>query len=123
MPYDHDRVSQHQPWLQPDHPDPHGQTLQLLARVLKAYVDKVQGGTCGVFLDFCSLHQKGPAGEQRSDAEAELFGFALNNLSDWYSHRKTVVLKATKMPEGYPNGFSFASGTTPNTADYYGRGW
>ena len=25
------------PWLQPDHPDPHGQTLRLLARVLRAY--------------------------------------------------------------------------------------
>jgi hypothetical protein len=89
-----------------------------LARVLKAYID-AYGGTCGVFLDFCSLHQKGPAGEQRSDAEGELFGFALKCLSDWYSHPNTMVLKATKMPEGYPNGFSCASGTTPNTADYY----
>ena len=111
------------PWLQPDHPDPHGTTLQLLARVLKAYVESPWGGTCGVFLDFCSLHQKGPCGEARSASEAKLFGFALGNLSDWYSHPMTVVLKLTKMPAGYPDGFSFAAGTTPNTADYYGRGW
>jgi len=26
------------PWLQPDHPDPRGETLRLLARVLKAYI-------------------------------------------------------------------------------------
>ena len=110
------------PWLQPDHPDPHGQTLRLLARVLEAYIDRV-GGTCGVFLDFCSLHQKGENGEPRTASEAALFGMALGCLSDWYSHPNTVVLKLTKMPEGYPSGFTFAEGTTPNTADYYGRGW
>ena len=90
------------PWLQPDHPDPHGETLQLLARVLRAYlVNTHDNGTCGVFLDFCSLHQKGAAGEARSASEAELFGMALNNLSNWYSHPNTIVLKLTKMPEGY----------------------
>ena len=29
------------PWLQPDHPDPRGETLRLLARVLKAYIAAV----------------------------------------------------------------------------------
>lgn len=48
---------------------------------------------------------------------------ALSNLSDWYSHPETHVLKLTKMPEGYPDGFKFAAGTTPNTADYHERGW
>ena len=110
------------PWLQPDHPDPHGQTLQLLARVLKAYVVRA-GGTCGVFIDFCSLHQKGAGGTERTPAEARLFATALGCLSDWYSHPKTVVLKVSTMPEGYPRGFTFAEGTTPNIADYYGRGW
>jgi len=110
------------PWLQPDHPDPRGETLRLLARVLKAYIAEA-GGTCGVFLDFCSLMQKGPNGEERTPAQMKLFGLALSNLSDWYSHRKTMVLKLTKMPEGYPDGFTFVEGTTPNTADYYGRGW
>jgi hypothetical protein len=110
------------PWLQPDHPDPRGETLRLLACVLKAYIAQ-RGGTCGVFLDFCSLMQKGPNGEERTPAQAKLFGLALGNLSDWYSHPKTTVLKLTKMPEGYPKGFTFVKGTVPNTADYYGRGW
>ena len=117
------------PWLQPDHPDPRGETLRLLARVLKAYIAELasvyaeEGGTCGVFLDFCSLMQKGPNGEERTPAQMKLFGLALSNLSDWYSHPSTMVLKLTKMPEGYPKGFTFVEGTTPNTADYYGRGW
>ena len=110
------------PWLQPDHPDPRGESLRLLACVLKAYIAE-EGGTCGVFLDFCSLMQKGPNGEERTPAQMELFGLALSNLSDWYSHHKTMVLKLTKMPEGYPKGFTFVEGTTPNTADCYGRGW
>ena len=110
------------PWLQPDHPDPRGDTLWLLACVLRAYIAHA-GGTCGVFLDFCSLMQKGPNGKERTPAQAKLFGLALSNLSDWYSHSHTLVLKLTKMPEGYPNGFTFVEGTTPNTADYYGRGW
>jgi hypothetical protein len=33
------------------------------------------------------------------------------------------VLKVTKLPEGYPNGFTFPEGITANQADYYGRGW
>jgi hypothetical protein len=77
--------------------------------VLKAYID-AYGGTCGVFLDVCSLHQKGPAGEQRSDAEGELFGFALKCLSDWYSHPNTMVLKATKIAGGLPKRILFRFG-------------
>ena len=55
-------------WLQPDHPDPRGETLQLLARVLTEYAKgwgKEKGGRYGVFLDFCSLFQKGRDGEER----------------------------------------------------------
>ena len=65
----------------------------------------------------------GPGGEPRSENDAELFSKALGALSNWYSHPKTVVLKVTTLPAGYPDGFTFAEGTTPNIADYYGRGW
>ena len=92
------------------------------ARAQRGLADGV-GSSRACVPSFCSLHQKGAAGEPRSPAEAELFGTALGNLSDWYSHPKSVVLKLTKMPDGYPDGFTFAAGTTPNTADYYGRGW
>ena len=42
---------------------------------------------------------------------------------DWYSHPKLLTLKLTKLPPGYPTGFTFPPGVTPNTADYFDRGW
>ena len=41
----------------------------------------------------------------------------------WYSHSKGLTLKLTELPPGYPEGFSFPSGITPNTASYFDRGW
>ena len=41
----------------------------------------------------------------------------------WYAHPKLLTLKLTELPPGYPNGFTFPEGMTPNTADYFGRGW
>jgi hypothetical protein len=113
-------------WLHPHHPDPRGETLQLLARVLGEYIKgwgKAPAGKYGVFLDYCSICQKGAHGEERTPAEAELFRTALGSMSEWYSHPRTTVLKITKLPSGYPAGFDFPSGSTPNTATYHGRGW
>ena len=88
-------------WLQPDHPDPHGTTLRLLARVLEIMVEyEVSGskGSFGVFIvrrsnphhhlrtaadgrhlapprapqDFCSMFQW-----PRDAKQDELFGIAL----------------------------------------------
>ena len=116
------------PWLQPDHPDPRGENLRLIVRALEAYVEcpfdnGENMGTYGVFLDFLSLHQKGVNGEERSPNEAELFGRSLAGLSEWYAHPKTIVLKVTMLPGGYPDGFTFPAGTQPNQAAYFDRGW
>lgn len=112
------------PWLQPDHPDPHGTTLKLLGAVLEKFVASRFGGegTFAVFLDFVSLMQKDAAG-QRSNAEARLFGTALGGLPELYSHPNTFILKVTSLPEGYPNGFVFPAGVHANQASYYDRGW
>jgi len=112
------------PWLQPDHPDPKGSTLYLLARVLDKFLAFTGNGTCtwAVFLDFCSLHQKDSSG-RRTEAEQSLFATALGRLSDLYSHPRSFLLKVTALPEGYPDGFVFPTGITANTADYHGRGW
>lgn len=110
------------PWLQPDTPDPRGDNLRLLARVLAACVAEHEF-SFGVFLDFVSLCQKGPAGEERTASEAALFGRALCGLSDWYSHPHTFVLKVTSLPRGYPEGYTFPAGITPNQAAYAERGW
>ncbi len=58
------------PWLQPDHPDPYGDNLRLVASALEATLEFFGGtydiATHGVFVDFGSLCQKGAAGEERS---------------------------------------------------------
>jgi hypothetical protein len=41
----------------------------------------------------------------------------------WYSHPKILTLKLTALPHGYPDGFTFPPGITPNTASYFERGW
>ena len=88
--------------------------------MLKHYLrdTRSEGETFAVFLDFMSLPQK-----PRSETDNVLFGRALAGLSDWYSHPRTIVFKITALPAGYPDGFVFDEGSTPNTADYGGRGW
>lgn len=83
---------------------------------------KERGGTIAVFLDFCSLHQKDAAGK-RTEQEAALFGRALSSLSELYSHPHLFLLKLTRMPAGYPDGYTFPEGISPNKAEYRGRGW
>ena len=80
------------PWLTPDHPDPDGTNLRSIARMLKDAVDAV-GGTFGVFISFMSLHQ-----QPRRPFEEKLFEVALNGLSEWYAHPKTIVAKVTSPP-------------------------
>ena len=72
---------------------------------------------------FLSLTQKGPKGEARSKPDAALFGHALGTMMVWYSHPNILTLKLTKLPPGYPKGFTFPKGITPNTASYFDRGW
>ena len=109
-------------WLQPDHPDPYGDNLRLIARALAQFLLR-DSPTLAVFLDFTSLCQKPPDGRARTPSEAALFGRALDVLSDWYSHPNTLTWKITSLPEGYPNGYTFPAGATANTADYKDRGW
>lgn len=108
-------------WMQPDYPDPRGDNLGLLGKVLELYVGESE--TYGVMIDFMSAPQKGAAGEERNPTEAALFRRALHGMGDWYSHPETIVLKLTRLPVDYPAAFSFPVGLTPNTAGYHDRGW
>jgi len=110
------------PWQQPDHPDPKGINLQILAGVLSSFLE-CRGGTYAVFLDFLSVLQKGPNLEDRTREEWKLFSLALTNMMDWYGHPKILTFKITKLPDGYPSGFDFPKGNPPNTAGYFERGW
>jgi hypothetical protein len=122
------------PWLQPDHPDPYNDSMELVNRFLKVLLDHVSPegyghdyvgyeATYAVFLDFISLCQKGPNGEERTPTEAALFKAALDGLSTFYAHRNTIVLKVTTLPDGYPDGFTFSPDCQPNVAAYADRGW
>ena len=67
-----------------------------------------------------SCFQKGPDGK-RTDKEMALFGKALSNMMVWYGHPWTLTFKLTRLPKGYPKGFTFPEGMKPNMADYEDR--
>lgn len=111
-------------WLRPDHPDPRGDSLQLLANALETFVlDRFDGGTWAVFLDYCSLPQCGPLGEARTSTESALLARGLHSLAALFSHPCTWTLKLTKLPVDYPSAFSYAADIAPNVAEYDERGW
>ena len=67
-------------WLTALHPDPHGTTLAAVRRFLDA--DAAASDT-GLFWDFCSLPQKGPDGDDKTEAECLdnlLFGLPKSNI-------------------------------------------
>ena len=118
-------------WLQPDTPDPFGYTLGQMIFMLKAFTamrpDQLGNiyATCygpgntqrwGVFVDFSCMHQK-----PRTAHEDALFQEALTSLDTLYSHPNTIVLRFTKLPEGYPSGYNIPSNA--NIAEYANRGW
>ena len=123
-------------WLQPDHPDPHGDTLRSLVSVLKLYTCRSPetstsygnstlgpGGTqrWGVFIDYVSMHQHKSQSTRRAASEDELFRTALNSLDRLYSHPRLTVLRMTKKPAGYPTNYDVPKGA--NVAEYMDRGW
>ena len=83
--------------VEPDHPEPRGDSLRRIARVLSAYAQ--DDGTYAVFMDLCSLYQKGLAGEERTPLELTLFRQALRSLSTWSAHQHTIV-PVTMRPDG-----------------------
>ena len=68
------------------HPDPHGTTLRLLARVLEMLLAAEWGGTYGVFIDFSGMNQT-----PRDEKQEKLFSIALPGMSTLYSHPDTCV--------------------------------
>eukprot|EP00962_Isochrysis_galbana_P025283 scaffold7764_cov94-Isochrysis_galbana.AAC.1 len=119
-------------WLQPDHPDPRGHNLRVVARALEAL-----GGDVAVFFDFCSMHQKcrgadGAPGERvlgfaageaggRFASEDALFRQALGSLGTFYAHPKTMVWKLTAFPPDYDDPQRYQR--EGNVAQYADRGW
>merc|ERR1712139_88900 len=97
-------------WVTPDHPDPDGEQLKLLVRMLKgfhSYYKQIKD--TAIFLDWCSLYQKsfGDALEEAS------FRSALQNVNIWYMHTITNVWCLTEIPKHAPK----------DMKSYHERGW
>jgi len=88
-------------WLTPEHPDPEGEQLATLCKVVRVclmYFRSVCGiSDIAIFLDWCSLFQHqggGMSGEQRN-----AFKRGLRNVNLWYAHVETQVWLLTKLPQ------------------------
>ena len=130
-------------WLQPDHPDPRGHNLRIVARTLKSLLAAEKGRRHAVFYDFCCIHQccrddRGvPQGstfkwlpdERRLErgaigrfaSEHGLFKRALGALCALYSHPATIVLMLTAFPPDYKDKGRYT--LSGNTHPYLDRGW
>ena len=105
------------PWITPQHPDPEGFHLAIIAQVIELYMH-FTGKRVAVFWDWASIHQDFYAGTtallslrqkvdypeglqktRRTDQERELFKEALATINDWYCNSKTTVLLQTHSPE------------------------
>ena len=101
------------PWQQPDNPDPKRFNLKTLAAALECFLNHRPDEnsnpppcTYAVFFDFCSLYQW-----EHTPQQDELFKRALQTMLTWYCHTKLLTFKLTKLPEGYPTGWTFPEGT------------
>lgn len=135
-------------WLQPDHPDPRGHNLRILASALRRLLEYTEGEVrpfrkIAVFYDFCSLHQgcRAPDGTPqdraflwdnaagcfqggaigRLESEEVLFRKALGSLAALYSLPKTYVFMLTSFPPDYDDPIAYKR--SGNCAPYFERGW
>ena len=112
-------VCHRSPWLDRNHPDPHGEQLRKLAFVFRAFAAMARtrsGCRVGVFFDYVSLPQKNIDGtDDRTDEHKARFSRALRGINAWYGCQYTfVLLVTTPLPAGHEY---------TNTQQYDGRGW
>lgn len=106
------------PWLDPEHPDKHGEQLRALAPILIAVTDAAQdmGGkhaTVGVFVEYSCLPYLSTTDDH------------LINRIRWFSHPCTHVLLLNQ-PSASPGIFGLGGGGGPRYADsrsFGSRGW
>jgi len=81
-------------WLRREHPDPHGEQLAIVSKLIERRMQDVGPGVdLAVFWDYCSLFQ-----EPRSGDEAAAFAESLLSLSMWYAHERTEKWLLTRPP-------------------------
>ena len=108
-------------WRGKDHPDPHGDNLLALADAIEERIARGEAPEkFAVFLDWCSLHQRGEGGAPRSEVEIRAFSMAISRMQLWYAHQKTLVYLLTATPKVWLESANPAE-TAP--VPYEGRGW
>jgi len=86
-------------WLTALHPDPDGNQLRKIGRVIEQqlqrtkYEDDYKIDDLAMFWDWLSLYQK-----PRSDAEDTIFKRALPNMGLWYAHQMVIKWLLTIVP-------------------------
>ena len=111
-------------WLHPDHPDPKGETLQLLAWRLYDLIAQSASSEFkkyqrwAVFWDYLSLHQS-----PRTQPEDKLFRQGLQSSTYFYAHKLTHCWQITRFPRGYPHGYNLPNSPVANCKRYAQRGW
>jgi len=76
-------------WFHPEHPDPHGEQLRVIAELVRSRLEDLGPGTgvdLAVFIDYCGLYQ-----EPRTVEEDAVFQASINHTFLWYAHKKTQV--------------------------------
>ena len=101
------------PWVRPQHPDPDGFHLAIIAQVLELYLQLNNFEVVAVFWDWASCYQnyfpntasppqdyaEGLEKVFRTPEQDVLFVKALTSINDWYTDVHTQVLMQTESPE------------------------
>jgi Ran GTPase-activating protein (RanGAP) involved in mRNA processing and transport len=81
-------------WLTPEHPDPKGKQLNVLAGLVGQFRRTSSDADFSVFFDWCSLYQ-----ESRVPEEQKLFEQSLRHVGIWFAHRETYVWLLSRTPD------------------------
>ena len=84
-------------WATPEHPDPHGEQLRGLTRMIRLRLEeeRLPLEDLAVFFDWCSLYQR-----PRADEIEAIFKRSLAAVNLWYSHARVMCWLLTRVPEG-----------------------
>jgi len=100
-------------WLTHYHPDPYGEQVEIIARVLEMLMDRYRHFDFAVFIDWCSLYQ-----QPRTNAMQAAFIRGLRHINILYAHQLTIKWLLTELPDSCS---PVSHG--PRTLTYDERGW
>merc|ERR1712216_359258 len=83
-------------WEAQNHPDPRGEQLKSLSRVIKLRLDeeRLPLQDLAIFWDWCSLYQK-----ERTPEQEDIFNRSLGAVNLWYAHMMVMCWLLTSVPE------------------------